>query len=151
MRMPAVVILGVVFGTLVACAPNTEPRSQAPMPPPVAPPQPRAPLDSAGQSPLFRSERTLRLEVEAPLESVWRQRRTERSLLPARLVYENEGRPARRPAHARQTSRQVQGDERRLQVPAAGPALLPPGEREDRVCRPVHGQDGQSLPRFHRW
>ena len=113
MRMPSVVVLGVVFGTLVACAPNTEPRSQAPTPPPVAPPQPRAPLDSAGQSPLFRSERTLRLEVEAPLESVWRQRRTERSLLPARLVYENEdGQPVALRTHVRLRgkSRATSGD-----------------------------------------
>ncbi len=88
-RLPALVG-GIVLGTLLACAPSTEPRSQAPMPAPVAPPQPRARLDSVVVSPLFESEQTLRLELEAPLESVWRQRRAERRFLPAKLAYENE-------------------------------------------------------------
>ncbi len=60
------------------------------MPPPVAPPQAPTRSDSAVRSPLFESAQTLRLELEAPLDSIWSQRRGERSLLPATLVYENE-------------------------------------------------------------
>ena len=87
-------VLGLAFGTLLACAPSTEPRSQEPMPAPVAPPQPPARSERPVLSAVFESERTLRLELEAPLASVWRQRRGERSYLPARLIYKNEeGRP----------------------------------------------------------
>ena len=111
-RLPALVG-GIVLGTLLACALSTEPRSQAPMPAPVAPPQPRARLDSVVVSPLFESEQTLRLELEAPLESVWRQRRAERMFLPAKLAYENESGRAitvRTEVRLRGKSRATSGD-----------------------------------------
>ncbi len=110
---PSAVALGIVLGALLACAPNTEPRSQAPMPPPVVPPRPPERPEAAVLSPLFESERTLRLEFEAPIESVWRQRRAERRFLPARLVYENESGRAiavRTEVRLRGKSRATSGD-----------------------------------------
>jgi hypothetical protein len=78
----------VLLGSLAACGTGGEPPLPATMPLPIPPPEPPRRAEVGSVAPLFETDRPLRLELEAPLRSVFRQRRGERTYHPARLIYD---------------------------------------------------------------
>lgn len=78
-----------LLGSLAACGTGGEPPPAAEMPLPIPPPEPPRRAEVGSVAPLYETDRILRLELEAPLTSVFRQWRGERTYHPARLIYED--------------------------------------------------------------